>query len=63
MCFQPRNPAGTRYATMTRAQLAAEYEGRVGYDPFADDARTTEDDVRELLRQLDEMAEELAEEM
>lgn len=34
---------------MTRAGLAAEYVRCIGYDPFADDPATTDDEVRQTL--------------
>ena len=38
-----------------RAALAAAYMERVGYDPFEDDPTISEDEVRQILAELDEI--------
>ena len=41
------------YAHMTRAQLAAAYVGKVGYDPFQDEPQTTEAEIAQTLVEWD----------
>ena len=42
-----------KYINMTRAQLAAAYVEKVGYDPFQDEPQTTEAEIAQTLLEWD----------
>ena len=42
-----------KYTNMTRAQLAAAYVEKVGYDPFRDEPQTTEGEIAQTLLEWD----------
>lgn len=44
--------------TKTKAELAAEYLDKIGYDPFEDDPTMTVEEVAQLLAEYDELVQE-----